>query len=85
MIMDEQNLGDEMVNLVLQRVLISPKQEAGQRNKIFHSLCTIENIVCSVIVDSGSCKNLLSKKLVDYLQLPTQKHEAPYALRWVKK
>ncbi|CAL2278848.1 unnamed protein product [Prunus armeniaca] len=67
---------DEMINLVLHRVLPSPKQEARQRNMIFHSLCTIENKVCSVIMDSGNCENLVSKKLVDYLQLSTHKHEA---------
>lgn len=74
-----------MVNLVPQRILLSPKHEVRQHNRIFHPLCTIDNRVCSVIINSDNCENLVSKKLVNYLQFSTQKHEALYALRWVKK
>ncbi|XP_020412750.1 uncharacterized protein LOC18786177 [Prunus persica] len=50
---------------------------------IFRSLCTVNNKVCSLIIDGGNCENLISKKVVDYLKLPTKKHESPYSLRWV--
>ncbi|CAL8152295.1 unnamed protein product [Prunus armeniaca] len=33
---------------------------------------------------TNSCENLISKKVVDYLKLPIEKHESPYSLRWVK-
>ncbi|CAL2255228.1 unnamed protein product [Prunus armeniaca] len=35
-------------------------------------------------IDGSSCENLISKKVVDYLKLPIEKHESPYSLRWVK-
>lgn len=75
---------DKVLSMVLQRALLSPKQE-GQRNHIFHSLCYVDNKVCTFIVDGGSCENFVSQSLVDYLKLPTEKHTEPYMLGWVKK
>jgi len=75
---------DEVLSMVLQRALLSPKQE-GQRNHIFRSLCSVDNKVCTLIIDGGSCENFVSQKLVDHLKLPTEKHKNPYMLGWVKR
>ncbi|KAJ9554084.1 hypothetical protein OSB04_018129 [Centaurea solstitialis] len=75
---------EEKVVCVLQHVLLTPKEE-GQRKNLFRTYCAINKKVCNLIVDNGSCENLVSQKLVDHLGLPTQPHDAPYSLGWVKK
>lgn len=77
--------GNKLINLVLQWLLLAPRQEEVQRHKIFQSFCTVNNKVCNLIINGGSCENLTSKKVLDYLKLPTEKHESPYSLRWVKR
>nr|GEW57312.1 putative nucleotidyltransferase, ribonuclease H [Tanacetum cinerariifolium] len=72
------------VNIVLQHVLLSPKNE-GQRKNLFKSHCTVNGKVCNLIMDNGSCENLVSKKLVAHLNLSTLPHDSPYSLGWVKK
>ncbi|KAJ9544449.1 hypothetical protein OSB04_024156, partial [Centaurea solstitialis] len=71
---------EEKVACVLQRVLLTPKEE-GQRKNLFRTYCAINKKVCNLTVDNGSCENLI----VDHLGLPTQPHDAPYSLGWVKK
>ncbi|KAL1204461.1 hypothetical protein V5N11_004047 [Cardamine amara subsp. amara] len=43
----------EVVSLVLQRILLSSKEE-GQRKSLFQTRCTINNKLCNLIVDNGS-------------------------------
>ena len=51
-----------------------------QRENIFHTICHINNKVCSIIIDGGSCTNVASTTLVENLNLPTLKHLRPYKL-----
>ena len=51
-----------------------------QRENIFHTRCHVQNKVCSVIIDGGSCTNVASTTLVEKLELPTIKHPRPYNL-----
>jgi len=74
----------EKINIVVQRVLLSSKED-GQRNNLFRSHCSFNNNVCDLILNNGSCENLVSQKPVDYLKLPTEPLDTPYSLRWVKK
>ena len=54
-----------------------------QRENIFHTRCHINNKVCSMIIDRGSCTNVASTTLVENLNLPTLKHPRLYKLQWL--
>ena len=54
-----------------------------QREKIFHTRCHINNKVCSMIIDGGSCTNVARTTLVENLNLPSLKHPRPYKLLWL--
>lgn len=58
----------EHVSYVVQRLLYTPKQkEPSQQHRIFHSLCLVQQKVCNLIIDSGSCEITDSKALVKHL------------------
>ncbi|XP_035547276.1 uncharacterized protein LOC108991242 [Juglans regia] len=80
--------GDEgdLVNCIIQRLLLTPKHEDhSQRHVIFKTRCTINQKVCNLIIDSGSCENIVSRALVATLKLPTEQHSKPYKISWIKK
>ncbi|XP_057990435.1 uncharacterized protein LOC131172909 [Hevea brasiliensis] len=54
-----------------------------QKDNIFHTGCLVNEKLCSVIVDSGSCCNVASSLLVEKLGLPTTLHPKPYSLQWL--
>ena len=54
-----------------------------QRDNIFHTRCHVQNTVCSVIIDRGSCTNVASTTMVEKLGMPTSKHPRPYKLQWL--
>ncbi|XP_058003722.1 uncharacterized protein LOC131180123 [Hevea brasiliensis] len=58
-------------------------KEEEQREKIFHTRCTILNKVCNFIIDGGSCTNVAFTILVEKLNLPTLVHPHPYKLQWL--
>lgn len=55
------------------------------RNNIFRTKCTAKGKVCTVIIDGGSCENMVATSMVEKLGLPTQDHPTPYQLTWLKK
>lgn len=41
--------------------------------------------VYDLIINSGNSENIVSKTMVDKLQLKTHKHPFPYRIGWIKK
>jgi len=75
----EYAVGDEV--LVIRRLLsFQTKEDDVEQKKenIFHTRCVINDKVSSMIIDSGSCTNIVSVTLVRKLGLNTIKHERPY-------
>ncbi|RVW78956.1 hypothetical protein CK203_052381 [Vitis vinifera] len=72
--------------LVARRTLSMQVKEDDkvQRENIFHTRCHVQNKVCSVIIDRGSCTNVASIKMVEKLGLPIIKHPRSYKLQWLK-
>ncbi|XP_039059944.1 uncharacterized protein LOC120203854 [Hibiscus syriacus] len=70
--------------LVVKRSLnAQPIRDEQQRENIFHTRCLVNDKVCVVIIDSGSCTNIASTVMVDKLGLKTTKHPNPYKLQWL--
>jgi len=68
--------------LVLKRLLgsLANEGEKTQRKNIFHTRCLINDHNCSLIIDSGSCVNVASNRIVNKLNLDTTPHPQPYKL-----
>ncbi|KAJ0550590.1 putative nucleotidyltransferase, Ribonuclease H [Helianthus annuus] len=76
--------------LIIQRALSAtvdkPEDDnAWLRNNIFRTKCTSKGKVCTLIIDGGSCKNMVATSMVDKLDLEKQDHPEPYQLTWLKK
>ncbi|KAL4319494.1 hypothetical protein GQ457_18G009550 [Hibiscus cannabinus] len=70
--------------LVIKRSLTTqPTQDNQQRENIFHTRCLVNNKVCVVIIDGGSCTNVASSIMVEKLSLKTTKQPNPYRLQWL--
>ena len=60
-------------SLVTRRALnthIKVNDAEQQRENIFHTRCHVNNKVCSMIIDGGSCINVANTTLVEKLNLP---------------
>lgn len=80
-IIDQPDHGDV---LVIRRALHSVTiVEKAQLENIFQTHCTIQGKVCNLIIDNGSCTNVVSSTLVEKQSLPTTKHKQPYKLKWL--
>lgn len=77
--------GDTGHLLVVRRTCLTPRRhdEKWLRTNIFRSTCTINDRVCSFVIDSGSSKNVISEDAVDRLGLVREAHLAPYTLGWL--
>ncbi|KAE8668214.1 putative Quercetin 3-O-methyltransferase 1 [Hibiscus syriacus] len=78
---DDVLYGDGHETLVVRKSLLTPKGDSGDdwlRTNIFHTTCTVADKVCKMIIDSGSCENVVSDEVVQKLQLKTDRHPKPY-------
>ena len=53
--------------------------------KLYHTRFIVQGSLCDLIIDSGSQKNILSKDVVERLQLETENHPNLYAIGWIKE
>jgi len=83
---DEVTGADEGEMLVIRRSLSSQRSEKDeQRENIFHSRCTVHGKVCSLIIDGGSCANVVSLSMIEKLNLQTSTHPHPYNIQWLNQ
>ncbi|XP_048135655.1 uncharacterized protein LOC125315249 [Rhodamnia argentea] len=84
---DDIIYADSGESLVVRRILnvAVAKDELWLRHNIFHTKCTSGGKVCSMIIDGGSCENVVSTTMVEKLGLKTEDHPQPYKLSWLRK
>jgi len=56
-----------------------------QRENIFHTRCKVFENICSLIVDSGSCCNSCSLRMIEKLSLQVVPHPKPYKLQCINE
>jgi len=72
---------DEGEMLVIRRTLnVQRSTEDDQRENIFHSRCTVQGKVCSLIIDNGSYSNVASTTLIEKLSLQTSVYPHLYCI-----
>lgn len=73
---DEITYADHGESLVIQRSLNAAhvEEDSWLRNNIFHTKCTAHDKVCNVIIDGGSCENVVATEMV-------QKHRKAAAFK----
>lgn len=83
----EDSKGEKALMLETRKILLAPKLEDEKewlKSNIFSTTCSIKNSVCKLIIDGGSCENVVSQE-VNKLGLKTSDHPQPYKLSWLKK
>ncbi|KAK9705281.1 hypothetical protein RND81_07G044700 [Saponaria officinalis] len=79
-----ENESDEEEALVLRTVHTeAAPAETEQRERLLHSLCKVNNRICTLIVDSGSCTNVIARDVITKLKIPTKDHPKPCRLHWL--
>ena len=68
------------------KLILSPKYgDETQRHKLFRTRCTVKGSLCDLIIDYGIQENIISKDVIERLQLETETHPSPYVIRWIKE
>jgi hypothetical protein len=87
---DEEHTGCEFEHgtaLVVTKILSIQMKEAkiGQRHKLFQTREKVQDKVVKVIIDVGSCHNLVCCEMVEKLGLKLQRHPHPYHVQWLNE
>ena len=51
---------------------------------MFRTRCIINNKLFELIIDSGSCENIISREVEKVWKFPVEKHPNPYTIGWIK-
>ena len=78
-----EDIGPEegLESLMFIKETTSTTEAKWLRDSIFHSKGTVNGQECTVVIDGGSCQNIISQALVDRLKLKVRKHHRPYFAR----
>ena len=68
---------------VIRCTLTKVHEDDWRRTTIFHPFIKIENHVRKVIVDNGSCVNVMSPDIVNLLGLHITPHPNSYRVSWI--
>jgi len=71
--------------LLVQQESIPTIEKKLLRKFFFRSTGTIYGQNCTVVIDGGSCENIISQTLVDRLKLKVYKHNHPYFVKWLDR
>ena len=77
---DDQYLAINVLRMVMSTF---PTTEEEQRENLFHISCRVQGSRCVLIIDGGSCTNVVAASLVEKLKLATTPHPKPYKLHWL--
>ncbi|KAA3466420.1 reverse transcriptase [Gossypium australe] len=80
---DLEHAVDDELLIVKRSLNLQSVESEQQRENIFHTRCQVQGKVCSVIIDGGSCTNVVNTIMVEKLGLPTTKNLSSYKLQWL--
>ncbi|XP_057250700.1 uncharacterized protein LOC130591405 [Beta vulgaris subsp. vulgaris] len=72
-----------LIEVVRRTLHMDHTPNMAQRENLFHTRCKVGEYTCNVIIDSGSCTNVIAAEVVSKLNLITRAHHKPYKLSWL--
>jgi len=67
------------------RSVVKEVRKNNKERTSFHSRCTVQGKVCSLIIDGGSCANVVSLNMIEKLNLHTLAHPHLYNIQWLNQ
>lgn len=72
----------QVLNVVVSE---SPNDDLWLRKNIFRTKYTAKGKVCNMIINNGSCENIVSTHMVRILSSNEEDLPEPYQLTWIKR